>query len=80
MIKYREREVLEVIINGQPLKKDKVYRVSSSDYLHRGSGYKDLKNNSNHKYDDRYIRDILREYLCDGDMVNKALEDRWIRI
>jgi len=59
---------------------DRIYKVSTSDYLHRGSGYKDLKNNSNHKYDDRYIRDILREYLCDEDMVNDALEERWIEV
>ncbi|WP_346887693.1 5'-nucleotidase C-terminal domain-containing protein [Clostridium sp. UBA1056] len=79
-IKYKGRKVLEVLINEEPLKMDKVYRVSTSDYLHRGSGYKDLKNNSNHKYDDRYIRDILREYLCDEDMVNDALEERWIEV
>jgi 5'-nucleotidase len=79
-IKYKGRRVLEVIINGQLLNEDKVYRVSTSDYLHRGSGYKALKNNSNHKYDDRYVRDILREYLCDEDMVEKALEDRWIEV
>lgn len=79
-IKYKGRKVLEVLINEEPIKEDKVYRVSTSDYLHRGSGYKDLKNNSNHKYDDRYIRDILREYLCDEDMVNDALEERWIEV
>jgi len=79
-IKYRERKVLEVLINEEPIKEDKVYRVSTSDYLGRGSGYKDLKNNSNHKYDDRYIRDILREYLCDEDMVNDALKERWIEV
>ena len=79
-IKYKGRKVLEVLINEEPLKGDKVYRVSTSDYLRRGSGYKDLKNNSNHKYDDRYIRDILREYLCDEDMINDALEERWIEV
>lgn len=76
-VKHQGRKVIEVFINGQLLEEDKVYRVSTSDYLHRGSGYKDLKNNSNHKYDDRFIRDILREYLCDEDMVEKAFEDRW---
>lgn len=79
-IKYKGRKVLEVLINEEPLKLDKVYRVSTSDYLHRGSGYKGLKNNFNYKYDDRYIRDILREYLCDEDMVNDALEERWIEV
>ncbi|HAK43180.1 MAG TPA: bifunctional metallophosphatase/5'-nucleotidase [Clostridium sp.] len=79
-IKYKGRKVLEVLINEEPIKEDKVYRVSTSDYLHRGSGYKDLKNNSNHKYDDRYIRDILREYLCYEDMVNDALEERLIEV
>lgn len=79
-IKYKGRKVLEVLINEEPLKVDKVYRVSTSDYLHRGSGYKGLKNNFNYKYDDRYIRDILREYLCDEDMVNDALEERWIEV
>lgn len=77
-IKYKGRKVIEVLVNGELLDKDKIYKVSTSDYLHRGSGYKDLKNNSNEKYDSRYIRDILREYLCDEDMVKDAFEYRWI--
>ncbi|GKX66766.1 bifunctional metallophosphatase/5'-nucleotidase [Inconstantimicrobium mannanitabidum] len=77
-ILYRKRKIQDIIINGSSLEENKVYRVTSSDYLQRGSGYIALKNNNNVIYHEWYIRDLLEKELADEEMVNECFNDRWI--
>ncbi|MGL6108073.1 bifunctional metallophosphatase/5'-nucleotidase [Romboutsia sp.] len=78
LIEHNENHIIKIIINGQELEEEKYYRVATSDYLQRGSGYKDLANNKNEKYKVEYIRIILRDYLCREEFIKNASVDRWI--
>ncbi|MCM1991146.1 bifunctional metallophosphatase/5'-nucleotidase [Oceanirhabdus seepicola] len=77
-IKYKERTISEISVGGLPLEDEKIYKVGTSDYLHRGSGYESLKNNSNVEYNEDYLRDTLEKYLDNKELVRKALSHRWI--
>ena len=78
VIEHDGRIVLNILVGGNKIEEDKWYTVATSDYLHRGTGYTNMKNNRNEKYDEDYLRDTLRKYLCKEEFVKKALQDRWI--
>jgi len=78
LIKHDGRRIINIIINGENLEKERWYSVASSDYLHRGTGYTSLKNNRNVRYNSEYLRDTLREYLCKKEFIERAFSDRWI--
>lgn len=75
---YEKRKIVDIIIDGKSLDEEKVYRVTSSDYLQRGSGYAELKNNTKVVYHEWYVRDVLEKELANEEMVHKALVDRWV--
>jgi 2',3'-cyclic-nucleotide 2'-phosphodiesterase (5'-nucleotidase family) len=79
VIEYKDRKVSKILIDGNPLDDEKIYTVATSDYLQRGTGYESLSNNINRKYNEEYLRDTLREYLCKNEYITKAFEDRWKR-
>lgn len=78
IIEHNGKKISNILINGEKLILDKWYRVASSDYLQRGTGYDSLKNNRNEKYNKEYLRDTLKSYLGKEDFVKKAFLDRWI--
>ncbi len=77
-IKYIGRSISEISVGGEPLDDEKTYKVGTSDYLHRGTGYESLRNNSSEEYHEDYLRDTLEKYLSDPNMVRKAFTQRWI--
>lgn len=79
-IEHDGKNILRVMLENGELEDNKVYRVSTSDYLQRGTGYTCLGNNTNVKYNPEYLRDTLEEYLNHVDYVNKSIEDRWIKV
>lgn len=79
-IEHNGINIFRILVNGKELDEDRYYKVATSDYLQRGTGYEDLANNINEKYNPEYIRATLKDYLCKKDFVEKAFEDRWIRM
>jgi len=77
-IKCKGRTISEIFVGGVPLEDERIYKVGTSDYLHRGTGYESLRNNSNVEYHEDYLRDTLEKYLDNQEMVKKALSLRWI--
>lgn len=79
-IEYDEEGIKNIYIGDKKLEVDKWYSVASSDYLQRGTGYIELSNNRNLKYNVEYLRDTLREHLVNEDMVDNAFSDRYIKV
>lgn len=77
VIEYDSNNKLKVIIDGKELEEDKVYKVATSDYLQRGTGYPSLANNLNEKYNEEYLRDTLKDYLCKSHFIERAFIERW---
>lgn len=77
-IEYDGRNISRVSINGESLDSAKWYKVASSDYLQRGSGYPSFINNKDVEYNSCYLRDVIKEYLEKIEHVEKAFVDRWI--
>lgn len=80
IIEHNGKNVVRVVIGNKDMEDEKIYRVATSDYLQRGTGYPSLANNINEKYNVEYTRDTLREYLSKGAFVKKSFEDRWIKV
>lgn len=79
IIEHNGKDILSVKLKDGNLEDQKIYKVATSDYLQRGTGYKSLSNNKNEKYNSEYIRDVLREYLDKKIFLEKCFIDRWIR-
>ena len=67
-----------VTIDDEPLDEGKWYSVASSDYLQRGTGYLEMSNNRNERYDSNFIRDVLRKYLPNEEIITQAYLKRFI--
>lgn len=80
VIEHDGRNIFRVMLNDGEMKDDKVYRVATSDYLQRGTGYTSLANNKNVSYNPEYLRDTLEEYMNRVDYVDKCFTDRWIKV
>ncbi len=76
-VKHDGKQITELLIGGQPLEDERWYTVGTSDYLHRGSGYRTLANNRNEKYRPEYIRDVIRTYARNEDFIKGAFANRW---
>ncbi|WP_242985429.1 bifunctional metallophosphatase/5'-nucleotidase [Vallitalea okinawensis] len=79
-IEYVDRKLIQIYIGNEVLQEDRWYRVATSDYLHRGTGYQPLSNNRNVVYNLEFLRDTLRDYLCKPDFIIKSYRDRWIKL
>jgi len=73
-------KIKRVKINEETLDLEKWYTVATSDYLQRGTGYIELSNCKNEKYNPEYLRDTLEMYLQKEDFVNKSFEKRFISL
>lgn len=71
-------KIIEVRINGALLKEDYWYKVCTSDYLQRGTGYKSLSANKNEKYDPMLMKNVLEKYLSCQTITEKAKSNRFI--
>jgi len=80
VIEHDRKNILRVMIDGKELEEEKTYRIATSDYLQRGTGYLSLANNCNERYYPEYTRDVLREYLNKKEFVEECFIDRWKRV
>ncbi|WP_409251773.1 bifunctional metallophosphatase/5'-nucleotidase [Bacillus sp. SCS-153A] len=76
-IEHDGGKVLSITIGEQPLEDERWYRVASSDYLQRGSGYPPLSNNQNEKYLPEEIKDVIRLYGNNSLFLENACLNRW---
>ena len=71
------REPLELEIDGQPLEPQKQYILATDDYLQRGTGYPSLRvPDGAARFDKRFIRDLVQEYLTDEEVFRLASVSR----
>lgn len=80
VIEHDGKNILRVMLDNGEMEDVRVYRVATSDYLQRGTGYTSLASNTNVRYNPEYMRDTLEEYLKHVDYVDKCFKDRWIKI
>ena len=67
------REPFRVEIDGKSLEPGKTYTVVTDDYLQRGTGYPSLAvPDEAARFDKRFIRDLVQEYLTDGEVFRTA--------
>lgn len=60
------REPFSMEIDGKPVQPEKSYTLVTDDYLQRGTGYPSLKvPDAQARFDKRFIRDLVQEYLTD---------------
>lgn len=79
-IEFKGNKIERILVGVKELEDESYYKVATSDYLQRGTGYPSLSKSKLIKYNAEYLRDTLKEYLCKKEFINNALEDRWIRL
>lgn len=79
VIEHNGKNISRVMLENGEMEDEKIYRVATSDYLQRGTGYSTLATQINVKYNREYVRDTLQEYLKRVDFVDKCFVDRWIK-
>ncbi|MGL5753874.1 MAG: bifunctional metallophosphatase/5'-nucleotidase [Paraclostridium sp.] len=80
IIEHDGESIGKIIINGEELESEKYYSVATSDYLQRGTGYKDLSNNIDERYRPEYLKIVLMDYLGKDEYLKNAFVNRWIRV
>ena len=71
------REPFAVEIDGKPLDPKRSYCVITDDYLQRGTGYPSLAvPDSAARFDKRFIRDLVQEYLTNEAVFQSAMVPR----
>lgn len=80
VIDYDGMDISSIKIQGAELEDERIYKVATSDYLQRGTGYPSLKNNQNERFYPEDIRDVLRKYLSKKELIEKCFIDRWIHV
>ncbi len=78
VIEHDQKKIHSITINNEVLDPEKWYRIASSDYLLRGSGYPDLAYNRNFSYQSDEIKDVIREYAEIETFISKAFTKRWV--
>lgn len=71
-------KIKAIMINGHPLDLQRWYRVGTSDYLQRGTGYRDLANSKNEKFRPEFLREVLELYLRKQEFISMAFINRFI--
>jgi 5'-nucleotidase len=74
------RTVSHVLLdNGEQLAPAATYRVATTDYLQRGSGYPALGSCRLLAYRSEIMREVMEHYLSRRDMVDAAFRSRWVQ-
>ena len=72
-------KIKSVKVEGELLKPLKWYKVATSDYLQRGTGYTDFMNCKNEIYRPEWLREILEMYLKQKRFIQLAISKRFIK-
>ena len=72
-------KIKSIEIEGELLKPLKWYKVATSDYLQRGTGYTDFMNYKNEIYRPEWLREILERYLKKKKFIQLAISKRFIK-
>lgn len=70
--------IKSITVDGKPLDPERWYTVATSDYLQRGSGYRDLANNRNERYRPEFLRDVLELYLKKQSFLDSTSGKRFV--
>lgn len=71
------RAPFSMLVDGQPVEPGRVYTVVTDDYLQRGTGYPSLAvPDAEAKFDKRFIRDLVQEYLTAEPVFRSAAKRR----
>ena len=66
-----------MLVDGQPVEPGRVYTVVTDDYLQRGTDYPSLAvPDQDAKFDKRFIRDLVQEYLTVEPVFRSAARRR----
>lgn len=71
-------KIESITVDGKSLNPEKWYSVGTSDYLQRGTGYRNLANNRNERYRPEFLRDVLEQYLPIESFVELAFTRRFV--
>ncbi len=71
-------KIIAISINGIVMEDETWYKVCTSDYLQRGTGYKSLAHNQNEKYDPRMMKEVLAKYLPNQSLIHQAFTERFL--
>ena len=66
-------------INEKLVDPSKWYKVATSDYIQRGTGYDDFKNCRNEVYRPEFLRDLLEIYLQRHTFLKLSRKKRFIK-
>lgn len=71
------RAPFTMLVDGQSVEPDRVYTIVTDDYLQRGTGYPSLTApDQDAKFDKRFIRDLVQEYLTVEPVFRSAAKRR----
>jgi len=73
-------KITSMKINKKSIDRHKWYKVATSDYLQRGSGYSDFANCRNEEYRPEFLRDLLEIYLKRKRFLRLSLKKRFLKI
>ncbi len=74
------RAISRVLLdNGEQLAPEATYRVATTDYLQRGSGYPALGSCRLVAYRPEIMREMMESYLSRRDMIDAAFRSRWVQ-
>lgn len=74
------KKITSMEINEEPIDQNKWYKVATSDYIQRGTGYGDFKNCRNEEYRPEFLRDLLEIYLKHNRFLKLSLKKRFLKI
>lgn len=77
-VKVETGKIQSITVNDEPLQSDRWYSVGTSDFLQRGTGYRELANNKNARYRVEFLRDTLRVYVEKKTFLERALKKRFV--
>ncbi len=74
------KKIVSMEINEKPIDLFKWYKVVTSDYIQRGTGYEDFKNCRNEVYRPEFLRDLLEIYLQRDIFLKLSRKKRFLKV
>ncbi|NHJ22200.1 MAG: bifunctional metallophosphatase/5'-nucleotidase [Candidatus Lokiarchaeota archaeon] len=75
-----QQKIISLEINKETIDRFKWYKVATSDYIQRGTGYTDFANCRNEEYRPEFLRDLLEIYLQEEKFLELSLQKRFIKV